>query len=171
MKILRSIENALGITENALLVIFLTVTVVMAFLQVILREFWSTGIIWGDVFLRHLVLWIGFLGAALAAKESRHFSINIITKRLPSIVQRVIQVFLDLTAAVVSYFLVQAGVSFVSDEIQYNTQPLFTFMGKNVMSYYLEIIIPIGFGLIGLHFLFRAIEVAIAGPQQSTKVG
>lgn len=171
MKVLRSIENILGITENALLVFFLTVTVGMAFLQVVLREFWSTGIIWGDVFLRHLVLWIGFFGAALAAKESRHFSINIITRRLPSSVQRVVQIFLDLTAAVVCYFLVQAGISFIADEIKYNTQPLFTVLGTNVMSYYLEIVIPIGFGLIGLHFLFRAIEVAVLGPQQSAEVG
>lgn len=170
MKVLRKIENALGIFENAVLVIFLTLTVVMAFLQVILREFWSTGIIWGDVFLRHLVLWIGFLGAALAAKESRHFSINIITKKLPAMLQRIIQVFLHLTASAVCYFLLHAGVTFVSDEIKYNHQPLFTFLGANVMSYYMEIIIPIGFGLIGLHFLFRAIEVAVSGPQSAEVV-
>ncbi|MCL4512220.1 MAG: TRAP transporter small permease subunit [Bacteroidetes bacterium] len=165
MKILKSIENILGFIENALLVIFLTVTVVMAFLQVILREFWSTGIIWADVFLRHLVLWIGFFGAALAAKESRHFSIDIITKRLPSILRRIVQVLLNLGAAVVCYFLYQAGVSFVSDEIKYNTQPLFTFLGKSVMAYDFEIVIPIGFGLIGIHFLFKAIEVALTGPK------
>lgn len=165
MKILKSIENILGFIENALLVIFLTVTVVMAFLQVILREFWSTGIIWADVFLRHLVLWIGFFGAALAAKESRHFSIDIITKRLPSILRRIVQVLLNLGAAVVCYFLYQAGVSFVSDEIKYSTQPLFTFLGKGVMAYDLEIVIPIGFGLIGIHFLFKAVEVSFTGPK------
>ena len=165
MKILRFVENILGFVENGLLVIFLTVTVVMAFLQVILREFWSTGIIWADVFLRHLVLWIGFFGAALAAKESRHFSIDIITKRLPSMLQRIVQVLLNMGAAAVCYFLYDAGKSFVSDEIQYNTQPLFTAFGRNVMPYQLELIIPIGFGLIGIHFLFKAIEVAVTGPK------
>ncbi len=170
MKIIRKIENALGIFENALLVLFLTVTVVLAFLQVILREFWSTGIIWADVFLRHLVLWVGFFGAALAAKESRHFSINIITKKLPPIAQRIVQVFLHFTSAVVCYFLFHAGMSFLRDEIKYDTEPLFTFMGKNVMPYYLEVIIPIGFALIGLHFLFRAIETAVSGPQSAEVV-
>lgn len=170
MKVLRRIENALGIAENALLVILLTVTVALAFLQVILREFWSTGILWADVFLRHLVLWIGFFGAALAAKETRHFSINIITKKLPPMFQRIVQVFLHFTAAVVCYFLTLAGASFVGDEMKYNHQPLFTFLGHNVMAYYLEIIIPIGFGLIGLHFLFRAIEVAVSGPQSAEVV-
>ncbi len=165
MKIFKLIENIMGVTENTLLVIFLTVTVVMAFLQVILREFWHTGILWADVFLRHLVLWVGFFGAALAAKESRHFSINIITKRLPKAMQRIVQVLLDLAASVVCYFLCDAGISFVSDEIKYNTEPLFTFLGKNVMVYHFEIAIPIGFGLIGIHFLFRAIEVAVTGPK------
>jgi TRAP-type C4-dicarboxylate transport system permease small subunit len=165
VKTLRAIENILGIIENGLLVIFLTVTVVMAFLQVILREFWSTGILWADVFLRHLVLWIGFLGAALAAKESRHFSIDIITKRLSPIFRRIVQVLLDLSAAVVCYFLTNAAVSFLLDEIQYNTQPLFTFLGKDIMAYYFEAIIPAGFALIGIHFLFRAVEAAVTGPR------
>ncbi len=167
MKIIRVIENILGYIENGLLVIFLTVTVVMAFLQVVLREFWSTGILWADVFLRHLVLWIGFLGAALAAKESRHFSIDIITKRLSPLLRRIIQVLLDLSASVVCYFLCNAGISFVSDEIKYNTQPLFSFLGKDIMAYYLEVIIPVGFALVGLHFLFRAVEVAVTGPRSA----
>ena len=167
MKIIRAVENILGYIENGLLVIFLTVTVLMAFLQVILREFWSTGILWADVFLRHLVLWIGFLGAALAAKESRHFSIDVITKRLSPTLRRIIQILLDLSAAIVCYFLSSAGWSFVSDEIKYNDQPLFTFLGKNVMAYYLEIIIPVGFALVGIHFLFRAIEVAVTGPRSA----
>lgn len=167
MKIFKAIENILGYLENTLLVIFLTVTVVMAFLQVILREFWSTGILWADVFLRHLVLWIGFFGAALAAKESRHFSIDIFTKRLPPIMRRIVQVLLNLSAAVVCYFLCAAGISFLSQEIQYDTQPLFTFLGKNVMPYQFEIIVPMGFGLIGIHFLFRAVEVAVTGPRSA----
>jgi len=167
VKILKAIENVLGYLENALLVMFLTVTVIMAFLQVILREFWSTGILWADVFLRHLVLWIGFFGAALAAKESRHFSIDIFTKKLPPIMRRIVQVLLDLGASAVCYFLLEAGLSFLSQEIQYNTEPLFTFLGKNVMAYDFEIIVPLGFGLIGIHFLFRAIEVAVTGPRSA----
>ncbi|HUI31588.1 MAG TPA: TRAP transporter small permease subunit [Candidatus Acidoferrales bacterium] len=165
MKIVKAIENILGYIENGLLVIFLTVTVVMAFLQVILREFWSTGILWADVFLRHLVLWIGFLGAALAAKESRHFSINIITKRLSDTLRRIVQVLLDLSASVVCYFLYDAGMTFVLDEIKYNTQSLFSFLGIDIMAYHFEIIIPVGFALVGIHFLFRAIETAITGPK------
>ncbi len=167
MKTLKAIENIFGHIENGLLVIFLTVTVVMAFLQVILREFWSTGILWADVFLRHLVLWIGFLGAALAAKESRHFSIDILTKRLSPILRRIIQLLLDLSASMVCYFLSSAGMSFVSDEIKYNNQPLFTLLGVDIMPYHFEIIIPIGFALVGIHFLFRAIEVAATGPRSA----
>ncbi len=167
MKTIKTIENILGYIENGLLVIFLTATVGIAFLQVILREIWSTGILWADVFLRHLVLWIGFLGAALAAKESRHFSIDVITKKLPPMLRRIVQVSLDVSAALVCYFLSSAGVSFVLDEIKYNTQPLFTFLGKDIMAYYMEIIIPIGFALVGIHFLFKAIEVAVAGPRSA----
>ena len=59
MKIVRSIDNFLKRIEESLLISMVILMVVLAFLQVVLRNVFSLGIIWADLFLRHLVLWVG----------------------------------------------------------------------------------------------------------------
>ena len=78
MRILKFIDRALDVAAGWLIVGFLGVMIVMAFSQVVLRNFFHTSIEWGDVFLRHMVLWIGFLGAVIAAGERRHLKIEFI---------------------------------------------------------------------------------------------
>ena len=76
------LDRILAKTETVVLVIFLGTMVVLAFLQVVLRNFFGTGLIWGDTLVRHMVLWAGFIGGALAAFEGRHISIDALTKYL-----------------------------------------------------------------------------------------
>ena len=80
MRILKFIDRALDVAAGWLIVGFLGVMIVMAFSQVVLRNFFHTSIEWGDVFLRHMVLGIGFLGAVIAAGERRHLKIEFISK-------------------------------------------------------------------------------------------
>ena len=55
------------------MVALLAVMVTLAFAQVILRHF-GLGLLWGETVLKHLVVWTGFLGAALAAASEKHFA-------------------------------------------------------------------------------------------------
>ena len=79
-KILQKIDRGLYLFENSLLILILSVMVFMAFLQVVLRNLFHSGILWGDIFLRHLVLWVGFIGASLATRSERHINIDILTR-------------------------------------------------------------------------------------------
>jgi len=157
MKILKAIETLLARLESGVLIFLLTIMIVMAFLQVILRDFFKTGILWGDIFTRNLVLWVGFLGAALATKEGRHFNIDIVTKRLSPMARKIFGIITNLFAAIVCYFLMQAATTFLRDELQAGTA-LFTIEQKEIPAWYFELIIPIGFGLIMIHFLLKALE-------------
>ena len=62
MKWLRSFDSLLARAETVVLVAFLGSMVVLAFLQVVLRNVFGTGLIWADTLVRHLVLWAGFFG-------------------------------------------------------------------------------------------------------------
>ena len=73
-----------------LIVFFLGVMILMAFGQVALRNLFHTSIEWGDVLLRHLVLWVGFLGATIATGEGRHLKIEFINKLVPERHRKVI---------------------------------------------------------------------------------
>lgn len=146
------VDKGLSLVESGILILTLSVMVVIAFLQVILRSFFSFSILWGDPLLRHLVLWIGFLGASLATREDRHINIDALTRILQPSWRRRVRVVTNLFSALVSCFLVRASFVFVRDEFSAQTTlflgiPLGLFVG----------IILIGFIVITLRFLLKAL--------------
>ena len=82
MKIIAAIEQYLAKLEGAVIITMLSVMVVLAFVQVLLLNIFSFGFLWGDPFLRYLVLWVGFLGAVLATKEEKHFGVELLNRFL-----------------------------------------------------------------------------------------
>ena len=104
MKLIRALDGILARAETILLVTFLGAMVVMAFLQVVLRNVFGTGLLWGDTLVRHMLLWAGFLGGALAAFEERHISIDALTKYLSPRIKHVAALITNSFAAVVCFF-------------------------------------------------------------------
>lgn len=152
MNVLQRMDALLNKFEGALLIFFLAVILVMAFLQVVLRNFFSFGFLWADILLRHLVLWIGFLGAALATSQERHISIDALTRFLPVRLKHAMRVFTNLFAALVCYYLMTAAITFVQSEIDAGTT-----VYANIPGWYAEVIIPVGFGLLMIHFFVRVV--------------
>ena len=151
MKWLRDIDALFNKVESTLLIFFLSVMVVLAFVQVVLRNVFSEGLLWGEILLRHLVLWIGFLGAALATSSRRHINIDAFTRFLMPEVKIGIGVVTNLFAGVVCYFLLRASITFLQGEIDSHNKVF-----AQIPSWYVQIIIPAGFGLLAFHFLVRA---------------
>jgi C4-dicarboxylate transporter DctQ subunit len=80
MKILNKIIDKLSRLESSLIIILLGVMVILAFLQVILRNLFSFGFLWADPLLRYMVMWVGFLGAVIATREEKHFGVDFVTR-------------------------------------------------------------------------------------------
>jgi len=152
-KILQSVDSGLAYVETGLIILILGSMVLLSFLQVLMRNFFDTGILWGDIFLRHLVLWVGFIGASLATREEKHINIDLLTRLIPKKIVPFAKIVIDITSVIICLVLVKAGWEFVSMEIEANTT-----LFQNVPSWYFEIIIPVGFALIALRFIFKIIE-------------
>ena len=165
MKILKRIDSGLNKVEGAILIILLLVMLFMAFGQVVLRNIFSGGIVWGDILLRHLVLWIGFLGAALATSGERHINIDILTRYLPERLKGAVATLSNVFAAAVCFLLFRASLTFIEFEIT-NTNTIF----GEIPSWYAQIIIPVGYSLLAFHFIVRAILDAGKALQKGTAV-
>jgi len=152
MKTIKTIDFILNKIEGAVLIVLLLVMLFMAFGQVVLRNISSGGFVWGDVLLRHLVLWIGFLGAALATSGERHINIDILTRYLPKRLNGAVAALSDVFAAVVCFLLFRASLTFIQFEIT-NNNTIFS----EIPSWYAQIIIPVGYGLLAFHFIVRAV--------------
>jgi TRAP-type C4-dicarboxylate transport system permease small subunit len=152
MNVLRTIDKALTKLEGYILITLLFVMVVMAFLQVVLRNLFSSGILWADIFLRHILLWLGFLGAAIATSENRHINIDALRRFFSKRMRAAVEVLTDLFASVICFLLARASWTFVQGEIT-DRRVLF----GDIPSWYAQVIIPVGFGLLVVHFAIRAL--------------
>jgi TRAP-type C4-dicarboxylate transport system permease small subunit len=152
MNIVRTADRLLTGLVNALLVIAFALMLGLAALQVLLRGVFHGGLLWGDVAARNLVIWVGFFGAFLATRENKHFHIDVLTRFLAPRIRLWFNAFSDLFAATVCYFLLQASLTFVNVGIDPEATAFL-----QIPQVVIAMIVPVGFGLIGLQFLIRMI--------------
>lgn len=152
MKPLLFIDRWLEKISGWLLVFILGVMIVMAFGQVVLRNFFDASIEWGDIFLRHLVLWVGYFGAVIATGERRHLKIEFVTKIVPPKARKIFFVITNLFAAAVCYFLMEASIAFLQLEIEAES-----ILILDLPSWYFIVVIPIGYAIISFRFAVHSL--------------
>lgn len=137
--------------EDAALVGLLMVMIGLAVAQILLRNLFEGGLVWGDMLVRTLVLWLGLLGAMVATRQNQHIRIDIIARFLPERVQRgadtLVSVFTGAICAAAAWFSLQ----FVASEREFGGV---AFAGVPV--WLCEAIIPFAFAVIALRFLILA---------------
>jgi TRAP-type C4-dicarboxylate transport system permease small subunit len=158
MSVLRALDRYLTKAVTWLLLLFFVMMLGIAALQVLLRIFLHTGIIWGDIAARHMVLWVGFFGAYMATREDKHFHIDVLTRFLHPKLKAWFGAFSDLFAIVICYIMMQAGLTFVEVGMDADSM-LFLQVPQRAAA----MIVPLGFGLIMVQFIFRMIENVVRG--------
>jgi TRAP-type C4-dicarboxylate transport system permease small subunit len=121
---------------------------VLAVLQIILRNFFHSGIEWGEPFLRILVLWLGLIGAMIASRNGKHINIDLFSKYMPKHILRFNNFFCQLFTAVICAIVAYYSFIFVllekeSGDIAFASIPLWA----------CESIIPISFAVISLRYI------------------
>lgn len=153
MSIFQKFDNALALVERTLLVIAVLLMIVLAFTQVILRNFFQTGLTWADVLLRNMVLWVGFIGAQLATKASRHINVDALSRFLPPRIHGIAQWLIHIVSAFVCILLGWAAINFITVEMEGGTE----LYGLGIPTWWAEVIIPVGFFIMAGRFLLKLI--------------
>jgi TRAP-type C4-dicarboxylate transport system permease small subunit len=152
-----ALRRALEALELAILLVLLAALLGLSFLQVVLRQ-WEAGWVWADVLIRHLVLGIAMLGAALAAARSRHIRIDALGRLIRGRSALVAGVLLDGLSAWICLRLALAARDFVLQTREFGdmAEPLAW------PAWPLQAVIPVGFALMALHFLLH-VPLRLAG--------
>ena len=150
-KLLR-IYNALLAIETFFLLFFLLTAILLSSSQIILRNFFDSGIFWADSALRILVLWIGMIGAMYASRKKRHIRIDILShylnKKLRNKINRITEFVTAITCGIVAFY----SIKFIQYEYE-DGQIAFA----NVPVWLCEAIIPIAFIIIGLRYFIYSV--------------
>lgn len=152
MKMLQRIRRSIEVAEDALLALLLIAMVLLAVAQIILRNVADMGISWSEPSLRLAVLWMTLLGAMAATRRGKHISIDVVSQLVPRRIGSVIQRVTDLFSAGVCGVIAWHAARFVRDEWAAGALAL-----GALPAWIAQIVIPAGFAIIALRFLFNAV--------------
>jgi TRAP-type C4-dicarboxylate transport system permease small subunit len=163
--ILSRLERAGRVAEDAFLVTILSSMILLAAGQIVLRNLFNVGFIWGDEALRLMVLWIAVAGAVAASRNDKHITIDVLDRFLPGRIKSAKNVLIHGFTAVISAILTWYSLQFVRTSYEFGDVLL-----GGIPAWLLQIVLPVGFGLIayryGLFTIRDAQRLLRPGPAQ-----
>ena len=153
--------------ENVALVSLLTSLMLIAVGQIVLRQVFSTGIIWADELVKIIVLWLAMFGAVAAARDNRHIRIDALSHLLPAAFVRYTRVFVDLFAAVVCAVVAWQAFRYMQLEIEFEDTVLI-----DTPAWLAHAVIPAAFALMSYRFVVGAVarvaNIKLPGRKEDT---
>ncbi len=133
--------------EDGLLVIILGSMVLLAVVQILLRNMLGIGLVWADPLLHNAVLWIGLVGAMIAARQDSHIRIDLLPRVLAGTPRRVLAIIGYLATSAICALVAWHSLGYVIDEA---AMPIMVF--ARVPSWWLQTVIPVGFAVMALRY-------------------
>lgn len=156
MALLKRIDDFQAKIENFLLVFLLSLMILFAFFQIPLTKIYPIQGI--ETLLRHLVLWVGFLGATLATRDERHINIDVLSRIAKGRWKIAGEFLTNLFATVVCWFLLMAAISVIKDSKSFGeTVSIFI----DIPTWTIQLIFVLGFGLMIFRFSIKMLEKII----------
>ena len=141
--------------EDIVVSILLLGIMLFAVVQIIFRNIFEGGFVWGDSLLRILVLWLGLAGAILASRKDKQISIDILTqfiaKKYRVYIDKVNAIFAAAICFIISYYSLMFVILEYEDSIKAFEQ---------VPAWITESIIPFGFAVMGLKYLAKLLQTS-----------
>jgi TRAP-type C4-dicarboxylate transport system permease small subunit len=151
-KKIKRILNLIAHIEDSLVILFLFGILAIALIQIVLRNFFESGLIWGDSSLNILVLWLGLAGSIVATRENKHINIDILSQYLPenykTHIKKIGLIFSSTVCLIISYY----SFSFISSEYTLNE-----YVFLKIPAWFTESIIPISFFVMGIRYFLQSI--------------
>jgi TRAP-type C4-dicarboxylate transport system permease small subunit len=141
--------------EDLLLALLLGTIVLLAPLQIVLRNFFDAGWVWADPLLRVLVLWVALFGAMAASRQDKQISVDVVSKFLSPRANAVVGLLTGLFTAFVCAVVAYHSWLFVAGEREYGS-----IVFGNVPAWLSEIVIPFAFTMIAVRHVGHAFSHA-----------
>jgi len=151
--VLHVLERVGCFIEDALTVGLLGLMIILASIQILLRNILDFGFIWGDELLRILVLWVAMAGAVAASRVDRHITIDILSRFLSDRAKNMVKALTDVFTASVCGLAGWYSWGFVAMEMEFDS----TLLG-GLPAWPFQIVLPISFALIAWRYFLHAVK-------------
>lgn len=130
------------------LILLLTAMSVIVFSNVVLRYTTSFSIVWAEEVARYLMIWMTFLGAGLLLRQGGHVAITNLYDVLGARMQIVLRIVVALIMLAFFAVMIRYGYDYMTRMGRQMTP------ATRIPFKYIYMAMPIGFGLLIIHFLF-----------------
>lgn len=110
------IRRILRCAEDTVLIVLLLGMIGLSVAQILLRNIGGSGIIWADVLIRIMVLWVGLLGAMIAGRDDRHIRIDVLTRWLPPRIRSTVNALMKFLTSLICGIVAWHSIRFVRME-------------------------------------------------------
>jgi len=161
IKLLLRVDRGLARLEGWAVTLLVGAMVVVALCQVVMRNLGSTSLPAGDTLLRHAVLWVGFLGAALATQQGCHIHMDVGVRLLPAALRGGVARLFHLVSAAICLLLARAAYRFLL--LDYEGGGC---LAAGIPAWVAEVVLPVAFVLVAFHFTVKAVVGGAATPSR-----
>jgi C4-dicarboxylate transporter, DctM subunit len=137
--------------ENALVSVALFAMVLIPLAESFLRRTFHTGIPASTTIVQQLVLVVGMLGGAIAAREGRLLALSTLGEALHGQLKSIARIFTSSVAATITAFLSLSSYQFVATEREAGT-----ILAFGIPLWVVEWVLPLGFAVIAFRILFHS---------------
>ena len=140
----------LALFEDGVAAAALAAMVALPLVKIAVRRLFGVGVPGSGPFVQHLTLWVGFLGAAIAAREGKLLALAT-GAAVPRQARRAAAVFSAAVAACMATILAYGAVQLVIAERETGT-----IIAAGVPAWVGQLALPVGFALIAVRLAWRA---------------
>ena len=141
--------------EELLAACALGAMVLLPLAEIVVRPFFAGGIPGSIPFVEHLTLWVGFLGAGLAARRNKLIALATATFIPDGKARRVAQAFAATVGAGVSALLAWSAVEVVAIEMEVGGE-----IALGIPSWVFQLVLPFAFAVIAIRLMWGAGSLA-----------
>lgn len=143
-------KRAAAVLEDSIASLALLVMVVLPLLEIVWRRAFGQGIPASGPIVQHLTLWVGFLGAAIAAREGKLLALATGTFIPQGIWRRAADVLAAAFGACAALLLAWGGYQMTMFEREAGSN-----IGGGIQTWVAQLVLPIAFTLIALRVVWK----------------
>ena len=147
-------KRAFVLVENAVAATALAAMVFIPLVEIVLRRFTGFGIPGAGPIVQHLVLWVGFLGAAIGAREGKLLSLATGGFVPDGPLRRAATIFTAAVASAAAILLAAGAIELIRSERDVGST-----LGAGIPTWIAQLVLPVGFVLIALRLVWRSSAV------------
>ena len=146
-------KSILKTIEDYLVVLLLSLVILVSLTQIGMRLFFNSSIIWGDEFIKIIILWLAMIASVSASRSNRHLKIDLIDNffsnkisHLPKIISKL---FVSIICGVVTWHsILYIHLIITFDETVLNGFP----------AWIAYAIVPLSFFMMSYRYFFQALS-------------